>query len=116
MDKFERKLITSIYKGDTSIEIFGECEYELQVNKYDKKGCSGICEIVGLEEFQVKPYFDIDSKIGTDHVVELFNIVNPDTFNDETRVVTLFNVVFPDETKVVLFTNFDIPLTFNIPK
>ena len=41
-------------------------EYKLQVNKYDKKGCGGICEIVGLEEFQVKPYFDIDAKIDLD--------------------------------------------------
>ena len=27
----------------------------------DKKGYGGICEIVGLKEFQVKPYFDIDA-------------------------------------------------------
>jgi hypothetical protein len=66
MNKFERVLITSIYKRDTRIEIFEENEYELQVNKYDKKGCGGICEIVGVEEFQVKPYFDIDAKIELD--------------------------------------------------
>jgi hypothetical protein len=62
MNKFERVLITSIYKRNTRIEIFEENEYKLQVNKSDKKGCGGICEIVGLEEFQVKPYFDIDAK------------------------------------------------------
>ena len=63
MNKFERVLISSIYKRDTRIEIFEENEYKLQVNKNDKKGRGGICEIVGLEEFQVKPYFDIDAKM-----------------------------------------------------
>jgi hypothetical protein len=29
----------------------------------NKMGSGGICEIVGLEELQVKPYFDIDIKI-----------------------------------------------------
>ena len=66
ISQFERVLITSIYKRNTRIEVFEECEYKLQVNKYDKKGCGGICEIVGLEEFQVKPYFDIDAKIDLD--------------------------------------------------
>ena len=66
MNKFERVLITSIYKRDTRIEIFEENEYKLQVNKSDKKGCGGICELVGVDEFQVKPYFDIDAKIELD--------------------------------------------------
>ncbi len=66
MNKFERVLIASIYKRDTTIEIFEECEYKLQVNEYDKNGCGCICEIVGLEEFQVKPYFVIDAKIELD--------------------------------------------------
>ena len=50
--------------------IFEENEYKLQVNKNDKKGRGGICEIVGLEEFQVKPYFDIDAKIELDKQIE----------------------------------------------
>ncbi len=29
----------------------------------DKKGFGSICEIVGLDIYQVKPYFDIDAKI-----------------------------------------------------
>ena len=66
ISKYERVLISSIFKRNTRIEVFEECEYKLQVNKYDKKGCGGICEIVGLEEFQVKPYFDIDPKIDLD--------------------------------------------------
>jgi hypothetical protein len=66
MNKFERVLITSIEKRDTRIEIFEESEYKLQVNKYDKKGCGGICEIVGVDQFQVKPYFDIDAKFELD--------------------------------------------------
>ena len=66
MNKFERVLISSIYKRDTRLEIFEENEYKLQVNKFDKKGRGGICEIVGLDDFQVKPYFDIDAKIDLD--------------------------------------------------
>ena len=62
MNKFERVLISSIFKRDTRIEIFEENEYKLQVNKNDKNGR----EIVLLEEFQVKPYFDIDAKIELD--------------------------------------------------
>ena len=37
ISQFERVLISSIYKRDTRIEIFEECEYKLQVNKYDKR-------------------------------------------------------------------------------
>ena len=72
MNKFERVLITSIYKRDTRIEVFEENEYKLQVNKYDKKGCGGICEIVGIDEFQVKPYFDIDAKIELDGALNFY--------------------------------------------
>ncbi len=74
MNKFERVLITSIYKRDTWIEIFEESEYKLQVNNYDKKGCGGICEIVGFDEFQVKPYFDIDAKIDK-HLTKLLLMI-----------------------------------------
>ena len=66
MNHYERVLISSIYKRNTRIEIFEENEYKLQVNKSDKIGCGGICEMVGLKEFQVKPYFDIDAKIDLD--------------------------------------------------
>ncbi len=69
-NKFERALITSIYLRDTRIEIFEENEYKLQVKKYDKKGCGGICEIVGLDEFQVKPYFDLFAKIELDKLFD----------------------------------------------
>ena len=37
MNKFERVLITSIYKRDTRIEIFEENEYNLQVKNMIKK-------------------------------------------------------------------------------
>ena len=37
MNKFERVLITSIYKRNTRIEVFEESEYKIQVKKYDKK-------------------------------------------------------------------------------
>ena len=38
ISKYERVLISSIFKRDTRIEIFEEKEYKLQVNKNDKKG------------------------------------------------------------------------------
>jgi hypothetical protein len=45
----------------------------------------------------------------------LFNVANPETFNDETNVV-LFNVAFPDTFNIplmiVLFNNV-VPLTCN---
>ena len=66
MNKFERALIISIYKRDTSIEVLEENEYKLHVKTYDKQGCGGICEIVGVDDVQVKPYFDIDAKIELD--------------------------------------------------
>jgi len=66
MNKFERALIISIYKRDTRIEVLEENEYKLHVKTYDKQGCGGICEIVGVDDVQVKPYFDIDAKIELD--------------------------------------------------
>ncbi len=52
--QFERVLITSIYKRNTRIEVFEECEYKLQENKYDKKGYDGICEIVGMKSLSIE--------------------------------------------------------------
>ena len=66
MNKFERVLIASIYTRTRRVEIWLISEYHEQVKKMDKKGYGGICEIVGLKEFQVKPYFDIDAKIDLD--------------------------------------------------
>ncbi len=66
MNNFGRVLISSVYKRDTRIETRDENEYKLQVKKFDKKGCGGICEIVGVDDLQVKPYFDIDAKIELD--------------------------------------------------
>jgi hypothetical protein len=42
-------------------------EYLIQKRIMEReKGCGVICEIVGLDNFQVKPYFDIDVKIDLD--------------------------------------------------
>ena len=55
--------------------------------------------------------------IDDNNVVELFNVVEPDTFNDDIIVAELFNVVEPDtfndDTNVVLFDNVVEPDTFN---
>ena len=66
MNNFERVLISSIYKRDRRVEVRNFIDYYEQKKIMDKKGCGGICEIVGLKEFQVKPYFDIDAKIDLD--------------------------------------------------
>ena len=60
---FERVLISSIYKRKTRNEIRTLDEYNKQAKLMNKMGSGGICEIVGLEELQVKPYFDIDVKM-----------------------------------------------------
>ena len=64
MSNFGRVLTTCIYDkkqdGFSKITIYTEEEYLKEFDKRNKKG--GFCEIVGLEEFQVKPYLDIDPK------------------------------------------------------
>ena len=50
----------------------------------DKKGCGGICEIVGLKEYQVKPYFDIDAKIDLDKTFD--ETITDDIENDIKKI------------------------------
>ena len=59
--EFNRVLICSIYKRDTRIPVRTEEEYMNQF-KLKNKNQGGLCEIVGLDEYQVKPYFDVDGK------------------------------------------------------
>ena len=64
MSNFGRVLTTCIYdkkeNGLSKIPVYSEKEYLEEFDKRNKKG--GFCEIVGLKEFQVKPYLDIDPK------------------------------------------------------
>ncbi len=39
-----------------------EDDYMKQVKKRNKQEHGGLCEIVGLDEYQAKPYFDVDGK------------------------------------------------------
>jgi hypothetical protein len=59
--EFERVLICNIHKRDTRIPVRTEEEY---INEFKRKNkqAGGLCEIVGLKEYQVKPYFDVDGK------------------------------------------------------
>jgi hypothetical protein len=59
--KYGRVLITSMFKRDTRIPIQTEDEYMKKL-KIMNSNQGGLCEIVGLEDFKVKPYFDIDFK------------------------------------------------------
>ena len=63
MNKFERLLISSIFKRKTRNEIRTLDEYNKQANLMNKVGCGRICEILGLDQIQVKQYFDIDIKL-----------------------------------------------------
>ena len=58
---FGRVLISSIYKRDTRVSVETEAEYMEQF-ELKNKNHGGLCEIVGLDEYQVKPYFDVDGK------------------------------------------------------
>ena len=61
MENFGRVLISSIFKRDTRIEVYDEETY-MGTLKIMNKNQGGLCEIVGLANYQVKPYFDIDFK------------------------------------------------------
>ena len=61
MNNFGRVLISSTYDRKIRVEVFDEASY-LQQLAIRNKNQGGLCEIVGLQEFQVKPYFDIDAK------------------------------------------------------
>lgn len=62
---YGRVLITCIFDkvetGLTQIPVYTEEEYMKQLGIKDKKQ-GGLCELVGLKEYQVKPYFDLDPK------------------------------------------------------
>jgi len=64
-EKYERVLITCVFdtiaKGLSKIPVYTEEEYMKQLKIKDKKQ-GGLCELVGLKEYQVKPYFDLDPK------------------------------------------------------
>jgi hypothetical protein len=55
-----------------------------------KKGRGGTCEIVGLEEFQVKPYFDIDAKIELD---KSFDETIIDDIENEIKKYVIFKFI-----------------------
>ena len=65
MENFGRVLITCIYDkietGLSQIPVYTEEEYMKQLKIKDKNQ-GGLCELVGLKEYQVKPYFDLDPK------------------------------------------------------
>ena len=59
--EFDRVLICNIRKRDTRIPVKTEEDY-MKEFKTKNKQTGGLCEIVGLKEYQVKPYFDVDGK------------------------------------------------------
>lgn len=77
MDKYERVLISSVYakidnpkKNIKAVRVPVKTEKEyMNQHKILNKNQGGLCEIVGLDEYQVKPYFDLDPKGDFDYSV-----------------------------------------------
>ena len=68
---YNRVLITNIYdkkENFTKYPVETEEEYLNQLKLRDIKQ-GGLCELVGLKEFQVKPYFDLDPKGDFDYSI-----------------------------------------------
>jgi len=70
--KYERVVLTCIYdtkeKGFSQTPVYTEEEYMKHWRMKDKTQ-GGLCELVGSEEYQVKPYFDLDPKGDFDYAV-----------------------------------------------
>jgi len=91
---FGRVLISSVYakidnpkKNITMVRVPVRTEEEyMEQHKLLNKAHGGLCEIVGLDEFQVKPYFDLDPKGAFDYSIldefeeDLKKIYNNDVF------------------------------------
>ena len=93
---FGRVLISSIFNRDTRVSVETEADYMKQFELKNKKQ-GGLCEIVGLDEYQVKPYFDVDGKDKDD-----------EPFNEE-----IFNDICKDIQKIY---NYDIYILVIDPK
>jgi hypothetical protein len=60
-NKYKRVRISSIFKRNTRKIICDEEEYMKKPQKMNRSQ-GGLCKIVGLNDYQVRPYFDIDFK------------------------------------------------------
>ena len=58
---FGRVLISTLCDRNVRVEVRDEQMY-MEQHKIRNKNQGGLCEIVGLKEYQVKPYFDLDPK------------------------------------------------------
>jgi len=76
-DKYNRVLLSSFWAHKDNAErgikqvreyVKTEKEYMKAHKQYNKKQ-GGLCELVGLDEFQVKPYFDLDPKGDFDYSI-----------------------------------------------
>ena len=76
MNNFNRVIISTLHDRKIRVEVYDEDAYMEQL-KFRNKNQGGLCEIVGLQEFQVKPYFDVDAK-GEDFDYCIFNKICQD--------------------------------------
>ena len=95
MNNFERVLITNIFdkkeNGFTKCPVSTEEDYLKELKNRDKNQ-GGLCELVGLKEFQVKPYFDLDPKGDIDY--SIFDEIETDMkriYNDLTSKECIVN-------------------------
>jgi len=102
-EKYERVLITSIYDkketGLSKIPISTEKDY----HKEYKKNPKGICDFVGLNEFQVKPYFDLDPK-GEDFDYSIFDDFESDLLKKCPNAIINISGREPREQKMAYKT------------
>ena len=83
---FGRVLISSIFNRDTRVPVKTEADYMKQFELKNKKQ-GGLCEIVGLDEYQVKPYFDVDGKIDfTDDIIDNINTDIQKVYNNDIYI------------------------------
>jgi hypothetical protein len=131
-NNYSRVLITSIYKRDTRIEIKTIDDYIKRAKKQNTNEKGGICEIVGLEEFKVKPYFDIDffnankdydiSPIIKEIIKDIKDIYNNDIYKakrqpreEERRINNEYIKMFKFSYRLYLkaqITYYNIPILF----
>ena len=84
---FGRVLISSIYKRNTRVSVKTEDDYMKQVKKRNTQEHGGLCEIVGLDEYQVKPYFDVDGKIDfNDDIIDNINTDIQKVYNNDIYI------------------------------
>jgi phage/plasmid-associated DNA primase len=129
---YGRVLISSIYERSIRIEIKTIEEYIKIAKRHNTNDKGGICEIIGLEEFKVKPFFDIDFFDEKDNydiktlinniIIDIKKIFNSDVYKarrqareEEKRIDNEYKKLFKYSYRLYLkaqITYYNIPILF----